>query len=233
MKITILTLFPDMFIGPLNLSILKKAKEKGLVTIEIKSIRDFGIGKHKQVDDTPYGGGIGMIMRVDVLRSAIKAVTENFPSSEQKIILMSAKGKTFKQSTAKELAGLKHLIIICGHYEGVDERIAEYVDEEISVGDFITTGGEIPAMLITDTITRLLPGVLKAGVTDHESFSLGDNESVFLEYPQYTNPRSFEGQDVPKILLSGDHKKISDWRLNQAKTKTAIKRPDLLSKKES
>lgn len=228
MKITILTLFPEMFTGPFDISILKIAKEKGLVEIAIKNIRDFGIGKHKQVDDSPYGGGIGMVMRVDVLSNAIDAVKEDLGPTEQKVILMSAKGETFTQASAKSLAKLKHLIIICGHYEGVDERIAKFIDEEISVGDFITTGGEIPAMLITDTITRLLPGVLRAGVTDHESFSLTDSESILLEYPQYTNPREYEGQEVPKILLSGNHKKISEWRQEQAKNKTIIKRPDLL-----
>lgn len=228
MKITILTLFPEMFSGPLSLSILKHAQEKQIVQIVIRDIREFGIGRHKQVDDTPYGGGIGMVMRVDVLHAAIMSVRENLLPGEQKIILMSAKGTTFTQTKAKSFTKLRHLIIICGHYEGVDERIATFIDEEISVGDFVLTGGEIPAMLITDCVTRLLPNVLKEGVTDHESFSLGEGDERYLEYPQFTNPRSYEGHDVPDILLSGDHKKIAAWRLTQAKEKTAKERPDLL-----
>jgi len=228
MKITILTLFPEMFTGPLSLSILKHAQEKKLVQLTIRDIREFGMGKHKQVDDTPYGGGIGMVMRVDVLHAALESVRENLLAEEQKVILMSAKGATFTQSKAKSFTTLKHLIIICGHYEGVDERVTAFIDAEISVGDFVVTGGEIPAMLITDCVTRLLPGVLKTGVTDHESFSLG--EERYLEYPQFTNPRSYRGADVPEILLSGDHKKIATWRLSQAKEKTTRERPDLLKR---
>lgn len=228
MKITILTLFPEMFTGPLNLSILKHAQEKGVVQIVTKDIREFGVGKHKQVDDTPYGGGIGMVMRVDVLHAAIKSVKEKLSKEEQKVILMSAKGSTFTQSTAKSFTALKHLIIICGHYEGVDERVSAFIDEEISIGDFVATGGEIPAMLIADCVIRLLPGVLKTGVTDHESFSLGDGKETYLEYPQFTNPRSYADADVPEILLSGDHKKITAWRLSQAREKTMKLRPDLL-----
>lgn len=233
MKITILTLFPQMFQGPFNLSILKKAQEKGLLEIMIQDIRDFGIGKHKLVDDTPYGGGIGMVMRVDVLHQAIEAVKESLPASSQRVILMSAGGKQFRQTTAKQYATLKHLIIVCGHYEGVDARIAAFVDEEISVGDFITTGGEIPAMLITDAVARLVPGVLKEGVTEHESFSLLEESGApLLEYPQYTNPQEYLGRKVPEILLSGNHKKIAEWRKEQAKKKTKQTRPDLLLQEE-
>ncbi len=227
MKITILTLFPEMFTGPFDLSIIKKAREKQAVTIVIKNIRDFGVGSHKQVDDTPYGGGIGMVMRVDVLKNALDAVRENLPKDEEQIVLLSARGDTFTQGRAKTLSRLTHLILICGHYEGVDDRISEYIDGEISIGDFVTTGGEIPAMLITDAVVRLIPGVLKDGVTQHESFSLEDDTSTLLEYPQFTNPRTFNGSDVPEVLLSGNHKKIDAWRMEQAKRITSTKRPDL------
>jgi tRNA (guanine37-N1)-methyltransferase len=227
MKITILTLFPEMFTGPFDISIIKKAKEKQFVTIVTKNIRDFGIGTHKQVDDTPYGGGIGMVMRVDVLKNALDAVRENLPKEQEKVLLLSARGDTFTQERAKTLSALTHLILICGHYEGVDDRISEYIDGEVSIGDFVTTGGEIPAMLITDAIVRLIPGVLKDGVTENESFSLNDATSALLEYPQFTNPRSFNGRDVPEVLLSGNHKHIETWRMEQARQITTKKRPDL------
>lgn len=227
MKITILTLFPDMFTGPFDFSIVKNAKEKGLVDIEIVNIRDFGIGKHQIVDDSPYGGGIGMVLRVDVLKKAIESVrTQN---KHSKVVLLSARGKPFRQQLAKEYARLESLVLICGHYEGVDERILDYIDEEISVGDFVTTGGEIPAMAITDAIMRLLPGVLKEGATENESFSLFDRNQALLEYPQYTRPSEFEGKTVPEVLTSGDHKKIEKWRKDKAKEITAQKRKDLLT----
>jgi tRNA (guanine37-N1)-methyltransferase len=227
MKITILTLFPDMFAGPFDLSILKRAKEKGLVEIEFINIRDFGEGKHKIVDDTEYGGGIGMLMRVDVIHQAINHAKALTPSEKTKIVLMSASGKTFKQETAKQYSKLDHLILICGHYEGIDDRIRHYIDEEISVGDFVLTGGEIPAMLIADSIIRLLPGVLPQGATEDESFSDLNNETL-LEYPHFTKPQIYENHEVPEILLSGDHKKIATWRHEQAVKKTKEQRPDLL-----
>lgn len=219
-----------MFDGPFDLSILKKAKEKGLLEIQIKNIRDFGLGKHKLVDDKPYGGGIGMVMRVDVLHKAILAVKEQLPNNKQRVILLSARGKTFRQELAKEFAKLKHLILICGHYEGVDERINAYIDGEVSIGDFITTGGEIPSMLIADAVARLIPGVLKEGVTEHESFSLMENQKMLLEYPHYTNPREYDERVVPDVLLSGNHKEIAEWRNLQAKQNTQKFRPDLLKK---
>lgn len=205
-----------MFEGPFDYSIINRAKEKGIVEIKFIDIREFGIGKHKMVDDKPYGGGIGMVLKVDVLKKAIDAALDpKLLRNGQKIILTSAKGKTFNQTLAKEYSNLKHLIIICGHYEGVDERILAYVDEEVSIGDFVLTGGEIPAMAITDSVARLIPGVIKEGATRSESFS---DESI-LEYPQYTRPEVFNGQEVPKILLEGNHAKIEEWKNKSKKTK--------------
>ncbi len=224
-----------MFAGPFSHSIVKIAQEKKLVEIEYINIRDFGIGKHKMVDDTPYGGGIGMVMRPDVLYEALQATRNSFTNEtkKQKVILMSASGQTYNQTKAKSFSGLDHLIIICGHYEGVDERIKAFIDEEISIGDFVVTGGEIPAMLITDSVARLIPEVLKEGATDNESYSLTEEGSgVFLEYPQYTKPQSFQNLEVPEILLSGNHPKINQWRLQKAKEKTQAIRPDLLNREK-
>lgn len=233
MKISILTLFPEMFAGPFDHSIIKRAKEKGLIEIEFINIRDFGEGKHKMVDDTEYGGGIGMLMKVDVVHKAIQHAKETFSetsnneSMKQWVVLMSASGKTFKQELAKQYAQLDHLIIICGHYEGIDERIKHFIDEEISIGDFVLTGGEIPAMIITDSVTRLIKGVLPVGATEDESFS-ENNEEILLEYPHYTKPQIYNDLEVPQILLSGDHKKIAAWRREQAINKTKELRPDLI-----
>ncbi len=231
MRISILTLFPEMFIGPFDHSIIKRAKEKNLLEIEFINIRDFGIGKHKVIDDTPYGGGTGMIMRPDVLAKAITHTKVNFFKKKiiQKVILLSASGQTFNQQKAKQLSKLDHLILICGHYEGIDERIKKYIDEEISIGDFILTGGEIPSMLIADSVARLITGTLKEDATASESFSLkGNANETYLEYPHYTKPPVFEDMPVPEILLSGNHKKIHDWRMEKARVKTLKLRPDLL-----
>lgn len=223
MKISILTLFPEMFKGPFDVSIIKRAKEKKLIDIEYINIRDFGIGKHKLVDDTPYGGGNGMLLRVDVLEKAIKNTRDKkLNKSSEKVILLSAHGKTFNQKQAESFAKLKHLILICGHYEGFDERVKEYIDGEISVGDFILTGGEIPAMLITDSVVRLIKGVLKEGSSETESFS------PLLEYPQYTKPQIFKKNKVPDVLISGDHQKINKWREQKSLEITSKMRPDLL-----
>lgn len=223
-----------MFTGPFTESILKRAQEKGKVEIELIDIRNFGIGSHQMVDDTPYGGGIGMVLRVDVVHQAIEFAKRHPGPSKAgrqasritKVILTSAGGKTYKQKTAKEYSKLDHLIIICGHYEGVDDRIMKYVDEEVSIGDFVLTGGEIPAMLITDSVVRLIEGVITEGATDDESFS--QPGQIMLEYPHYTKPRSYDGQDVPEVLLQGDHKKIHEWRHQKALEKTEKHRPDLL-----
>lgn len=227
MKITLLTLFPEMFHGPFDHSIIKNAKEQGLIDIHIVDIRDFGIGKHKIVDDSPYGGGIGMVLRVDVLKKALDSVRSS--GIHEKVILLSARGRSFTQPVAREFSRLDALILVCGHYEGVDERIMEYIDEEISIGDYVVTGGEIPAMAITDAVTRLIPGVLKEGATENESFSLADTNGVLLEYPHYTRPDEFEGKKVPDVLLSGNHQKIASWRYEQAKKITTQRRKDLLS----
>jgi len=230
MKISILTLFPEMFTGPFSESIIKNAQKKNLVDINFVNIRDYGIGPHKMVDDSPYGGGIGMVMKVDVVKNAIDAVKDNtLKSPSQKVILLTADGKTYNQRIAETYAKLEHLIIVCGHYEGIDERVRDFVDEEISIGDFVLTGGEIPSMLITDSVVRLIDGVLKQGVTNLESFSHSDGESVLLEYPLYTKPQNFDGLSVPEILLSGDHKKIAEWRKNESIKKTKNRRPDLLN----
>ncbi|HKC14742.1 MAG TPA: tRNA (guanosine(37)-N1)-methyltransferase TrmD [Patescibacteria group bacterium] len=221
MKITILTLFPEMFEGPFNHSIVKRAKEKKLVEIEFVNIRNFGIGNHKTVDDTPYGGGAGMVLRVDVLEKAVKSIKIK---GESKIFLLSPHGETFNQQKALELSKLDHLILICGHYEGVDARVDNFIDGKISIGDFITTGGEIPAMLVVDSITRLITGVLKEGVTQSESFP------DLLEHSQYTKPAFHKNLKVPEILLSGDHKKIEEFRKNESINITSKLRPDLIKK---
>ncbi len=219
MKFSIITLFPEVFEPILNSSILKRAQKKGLVEFELTNLRNFGEGKHQIVDDRPYGGGAGMVLRADILAKAVHKVRSH------KIILMSASGKPYKQAKAREFSKLKHLIIVCGHYEGVDQRfIDKYVDEEISIGDYVLTGGEIPAMAIIDSITRLIPGVLKKPeATIDESFSEG-----LLEYPQYTRPEEFEGKKVPEILLSGNHAEIKKWRAQKSLEKTKKIRPDLL-----
>ncbi len=233
MKISILTLFPEMFVGPFDHSIIKHAKQKGVVEIELVNIRDFGIGLHRMVDDTPYGGGIGMVMRVDVVHDALAYAKRKAKSKKLKTVLLTASGKTFKQDTARDYSQFDHLILVCGHYEGIDERVTQFVDEQISLGDFVTTGGEIPAMLITDAVTRLLPGVLKETVTEAESFSLRTKGGVSLEYPHYTKPQVYEGLSVPDILLSGDHAKIAEWRMEQARNKTQRNRPDLLKENQN
>ncbi len=226
MKISVITLFPEMFLSPFNESIIKRAIEKKLIDLEFINIREFGIGKHKLVDDTPYGGGMGMVLRVDILHKAIEKVkVKNLNSKEEKIILLTAHGKTFNQVKAKNFSKLKHLILICGHYEGFDERIKKYIDEEVSIGDFVLTGGEIPAMLIVDSVARLVKGVLSKGSLETESFS------PLLEYPQYTKPQEYEGLKVPEILLSGNHPKINQWRNEKSIKITKQLRPDLLNKK--
>jgi tRNA (guanine37-N1)-methyltransferase len=233
MKISILTLFPEMFIGPFDHSIIKRAKEKKLIDIEIVNIRNFGIGLHKMVDDTPYGGGVGMVLKVDILHKAIDHVKTTFSkqssneTKKQLVVLTSASGKPYKQQAAKNFSNLDHLIIVCGHYEGVDERIMNYVDEEISIGDFVLTGGELPAMIITDSVVRLIEGTITEGATENESFSLSNS---LLEYPHYTKPRSYESYDVPEILLSGNHQKIAEWRESKSLEKTKRIRPDLIKK---
>jgi tRNA (guanine37-N1)-methyltransferase len=220
MKIDILTLFPDMFLSPFNESIIKRARERELVTININNIRDFALDRHMQVDDYPYGGGAGMVMKPDVLSRAIDAVSQE----DCHIIYMSPRGKYLTQSKAAELAQVKNLVILCGHYEGIDERVLNRVEEEISIGDYVLTGGEIPAMVLVDAVVRLIPGVLGDDESSvDESFSDG-----LLEYPQYTRPAEFEEQTVPEVLLSGHHENIRLWRKRQSLTRTLLTRPELL-----
>lgn len=212
MKISIITLFPQMFEGPFDYSIVKRTKEKNLLAIEFINLRDFGIGRHKIVDDTPYGGGVGMVLRVDVIEKTInKAKCEH--ECNERIILTDARGKTYSQQKVKELSGYDHLILIAGHYEGVDERILDLVDETISIGDYVLTGGEIPIMVLVDSIVRLIPGALKQEAVANESFS----QERILEHPQYTKPQVFKNKKVPQVLLSGDHKKIEQWRKKHSK----------------
>ena len=224
-----------MFQGPFDYSIIKNAKDKKKVSIEFINIRSFGIGKHKVVDDKPYGGGHGMILRVDVLENAItRSKDKKLSSRDQKVVLLSPHGKTFNQKKAKELSKLKHLILICGRYEGIDERAKKFIDEELSIGDFVVTGGEIPAMLVTDAVVRLIEGVLKEGVTANESFSLpAGRQDPLLEYPQYTKPSLYKNLKVPSILLNGDHGKIKIWRENKSLKTTTRLRPDLINRKSS
>ncbi len=223
MKISIVTLFPEMFDGPFSHSIIKRAIEKKLIEIDYINMRDFGLGKHRVVDDTPYGGGYGMVLRVDVVQKAIEnAKLKNVSQNKQKVILLSAHGKKFNQDTAKKFSKLDNLILVCGHYEGFDERIKYYVDEEISIGDFILTGGEIPAMLIADSTARLIKGVIKEDSSQNESFS------PLLEYPQYTKPEVYRKHQVPKILLTGNHANIKKWREEKSLEITRKLRPDLI-----
>ena len=221
MLITIISLFPDIFPPILNSSILKRAQEKGKVKFQFVNLRNFGIGKYKQVDDRPYGGGAGMIFRVDVLNKAIQSVRKK--NLREEVILLDPKGETYTQKRTQYLSKLDHIILICGHYEGFDERIRSIVDREISIGDYVLTGGEIPAMVVADSVTRLIPGVLKKDEAPiDESFS-----NSRLEYPHYTRPEDYKGKKVPEILLSGDHKKIEEYRNKMAAEETKNKRPDL------
>lgn len=219
MKITFITLFPEIFPTFLNFSILKRAQSKGLVEFEIIDLRLFGKGGHKTVDDRPYGGGAGMVIKPDVLAACVSRVK----NEKSKVMLTSASGTPFKQETAKRLSTESHLIIVCGHYEGVDQRfIDNYISEEISIGEYVLTGGELPSLVIADTITRLLPGVLeKEEATLEESF-----ENGLLEYPHYTRPEEFEGSKVPEILLSGNHAEIKKWRQVKSEEKTEKLRPE-------
>jgi len=233
MKIDILTLFPEMFSGPFDTSMLKKAQDKGLVEINIHDLRKWSKDKHKSVDDRPYGGGLGMVIRVDVVHNAISNF--QFPISNEKkrkIILLSPQGKVFNQKKAKQLSKLEHLILIAGHYEGFDERISNHlVDEEISIGDYVLTGGELPTMVIVDSIVRLLPSVLEKEATEHESFqklTINHKPLTILDYPSYTRPEKFRSWKVPEILLSGNHAQIEKWRKKKAHEKTTKVRPDLL-----
>jgi len=219
MKIDILSLFPEMFDGFLGTSIIKRAIDNGLVDIEVHNFRDYSLDKHKRVDDYPYGGGAGMVLMCEPIFRAI----EDIRTDESVVIMLTPGGKTFKQEMAINLSKVKHLILLCGHYEGFDERIKTIVDMEVSIGDYVLTGGEIPAMVMTDAITRLIPGVITDESLDSESFNDG-----LLDYPVYTKPAEFRGMKVPDVLLSGHHQKISDYRNNERIKRTSEDRSDLI-----
>ncbi|MCH7952092.1 tRNA (guanosine(37)-N1)-methyltransferase TrmD [Patescibacteria group bacterium] len=235
MKIDILTLFPEMFKGPFDESMIKKARDEGLVEVNIHNLRDWAKDKHKSVDDRPYGGGPGMILRVDVMERALKNLKSSVSNHQSSIILLTPQGNVFSQKKAQELSKLNHLILVAGHYEGFDERIREHlVDEEISIGDYVLTGGELPTMVVVDAVVRLIPGVLEKEAKDNESFSKWKMENgkwkITLDYPQYTRPENFRGWNVPEVLLSGNHAEISRWRKVHAEKRTRERRPDLLKK---
>jgi len=224
MHVDILTLFPEMFQGPLNESLLEKAQEKGLLSLNIIDIRDFTTDKHKTADDTPYGGGPGMVMKAEPIQKAISSKR----SAVSRIVLMCPTGQLLTQEKIKSLAKQEHLIIICGHYEGIDERVREMVDEEISIGDYVLTGGELPAMVLIDTVARHIPGVVK----EEESVKKDSFYEGLLDYPSYTKPEEFEGKKVPQVLLSGHHAEIDRWRRRESLRRTLFRRPDLLAKAE-
>jgi len=230
MRIDIISIFPKMFEPVLNESIIKRAQSKGQVRIYVHDLRDYTLDKHRKVDDRPFGGGSGMVMTPEPMFRAVEALTKKakLKTKDKRIILLSPQGKTFSHPIAKKLAKYKHLVFICGHYEGVDERVRqELVDEEISIGDYVLTGGELPAMVIVDAVIRLIPGVLG----DKNSLNFESFEGNLLEYPQYTRPAFFRGLKVPAILLSGDHKKIESWRNKESIKRTLAKRPDLFKRK--
>lgn len=223
MQFDVLTLFPEMF-EVLNESIIGRAREKGLINVNLINIRDFSKDKHKKVDDTPYGGGAGMVLMPDIVYDAYESVR----ADNAKVIYMSPQGKKLTQEKVQELSKCEHLILLCGHYEGIDQRaIDTIVDEEISIGDYVLTGGELPAMVLIDSVSRYVEGVLKNDSTKEESFSNG-----LLEYPQYTRPEVFKNQQVPSVLLSGHHKNIDKWRREQSLKVTLSKRPELLDEIE-
>src|SRR3954447_3527201 len=223
MKIDVLTLFPAMFAGPLDESIIKRARDAGLLDLKIHNLRDYAHDRHRTVDDRPFGGGPGMLLKPEPLFEAV----EKLARETTRVILLSPSGRTFNQAIARELAQVEDLLLVSGHYEGFDERVREELaDDELSIGDYVLTNGALPAMVVIDAVTRLLPGALGDDESaQDESFSQG-----LLEYPQYTRPAEFRGMKVPEVLLSGNHAQIAKWRAEQAKARTAQRRPDLLRK---
>jgi len=227
MRIDIITIFPGMFAPVLNESMVKRAQEKGKVKINIHDLRDYSKDKHSKVDDRPFGGGSGMVMGPEPIFDAVRQIRAAGRNKKAKVILLCPQGQSLNQKKARELSGCGQLILICGHYEGVDERVKTgLVDEEISIGDYVLTGGELPAMVLVDSVVRLVPGVLG----DKNSLNFESFEGNLLEYPQYTRPADFQGMKVPALLLSGDHKKIAEWRESEALKKTEERRPDLFKK---
>ncbi|MBN2057991.1 MAG: tRNA (guanosine(37)-N1)-methyltransferase TrmD [Candidatus Saganbacteria bacterium] len=225
MRIDVLTLFPEMFQGPLNESLLKKALDKGLLSFNIVNIRDFASDKHKTADDTPYGGGAGMVMKIDVAAKALKSLGRR---EKHRIIYLCPTGLPLTQPKVNELANFQNLTLVCGHYEGIDARLERLVDEKISIGDYVLTGGEIPAMVLIDAVARQLPGVVKeAASVENDSFY-----GELLDYLAYTKPEDFEGEKVPEVLLSGNHAQIERWRRKEALRRTFYQRPELLASLE-
>lgn len=222
MTITILTIFPVSFDSFLRTPVVARALEQGLVTIDIVDIKAYAHGSFRHIDDSPFGGGAGMVMRCQPVLDALRDVREKSAASPR-VVAMGPAGKQYDQTTAHRYADLDHLVLLCGHYEGMDARILGHVDEEVSLGDYILTGGELPAMTVTDSIVRLLPGTLRQASTEDESF-----EDGLLEYPQYTQPRDYEGETVPEVLLSGDHGRIRRWRRKESLRLTKERRPDLM-----
>lgn len=229
MRIDIISLFPEMFDGPFGHSIIKRARDVGILDIQLTNPRDFAMDKHKIVDDSPFGGGSGMVMKPEPLFRAVEATKVLHTTANRRVLLTCPGGTTFTQEKAKELAQFEQLVIVCGHYEGIDDRIRENsIDECISIGDYVLTGGELPAMVIVDAVSRMLAGVLGAAdAAEHDSFYNG-----LLEYPQFTRPREFNGWVVPEVLLSGDHAKIDRWRRKESLRVTLERRPDLLQRKQ-
>ena len=226
MRIDILTLFPDMCLGVLGESIIGRARENGCVEINCRNIRDYTEDKHNRVDDAPYGGGTGMIMQTQPIYDCFMSLCDEL-GKRPHLIYMSPQGKTLTQERVKELSQLDNVALLCGHYEGVDQRVIdEIVDEEISIGDYVLTGGELPALILADAISRMLPGVL----ANEDAFTLESHYGSLLEYPQYTRPPEFMGKKVPDVLLSGNHKLINEWRLEQSITRTKEHRPDMYEK---
>jgi len=223
LEIDVLTLFPAMLDGPLGYSIPARIRERGLATVRVHDLRAWGIGRHRSVDDYPYGGGAGMVLRPEPVAAALGELRR--PGST--VILMDPAGEVFRQARARSLAAAAHLVLLCPRYEGVDERIRTMVDLELSIGDYVLTGGELPALVVIDAVIRLLPGAIDALSTEEESFADG-----LLEYPQYTRPPSFDGRDVPPVLVSGDHGEVARWRHREAVRRTLDRRPDLLDARE-
>ena len=221
MKIDVLTLFPEMFTGALDVSIVARARKSGRLDLQIRNLRDWTHDRHKKVDDSPFGGGPGMVLKPEPIFEAVEALA----GTGTRVVMMAPTGRPFTQAMARELAGLEHLLFLCGSYEGFDERIRSLVQDEISIGDYVLTNGGLPAMVVIDAVTRLIPGVLGDDESaSDESFSHG-----LLEYPHYTRPAEFRGMKVPEVLMSGNHAEIEKWRREQAKVRTKDRRPDLLN----
>jgi tRNA (guanine37-N1)-methyltransferase len=224
MTFDVITLFPGMFHGPLDDGVLARARRGGKVSVRLHDLRRFGVGPHKQVDDAPFGGGAGMVLKPEPFFDALQSVRDAHPVARERVVMLSPQGAPFDHAAARRLAGYDRVVLLCGRYEGVDERVNTLVDEEISVGDVVLTGGELPAMMIIDAVSRLVPGVLgNAASAEADSFASGE-----LDFPSYTRPAEFRGLDVPPVLLSGDHGAVARWRRERAREATSAKRPDLM-----